>query len=169
MTGVQNGGYTEATLCFPIRGDEVLLAEKQTKIGGGMLNGFGGKVEPHDRDIFATNIREVQEEVGLTLLDAQKVGEIRFHNPSDDPELARMRVHLLTATRWLGEPVDTDEMKKATWYPKKELDYNLFLAADRLFLPYVFNGNNVNGLIEYDDDWTVNKCYLDVTRSLEQC
>lgn len=167
MAAVQQGGYTEATLCFPMRGDEVLVAEKQAKIGSGRLNGFGGKIEPHDEDVFATNIREVKEEVGLTLLDAQKVGEIRFHNPLDDLELARMRVHLFTATQWLGEPVDTSEMKKATWYRKDELDYSLFLAADRLFLPYVFNGKNVSGLIEYNEDWTVKTRDLDVTTNLE--
>lgn len=155
--------YTEATLCFPMRGDEVLIAEKQRKLGSGRLNGFGGKMEPQDHDIFATNAREVKEEVGLTLLDAQKVGEIRFHNPSDDPELARMRVHLLTATKWLGEPVETDEMKKPVWYRKDELDYSLFLAADRLFLPHVFRGRSVSGLIEYNDDWKVRVCHLDVT------
>ena len=39
MTGVHHGGYTEATLCFPIRGDEVLVAQKQAKLGSGRLNG----------------------------------------------------------------------------------------------------------------------------------
>lgn len=157
MTGEHHGGYTEATLCFPICGDEVLVAEKQSKIGKLKLNGFGGKMEPQDEDIFATNVREVEEEVGLIITASQKMGEIRFHNPSDDPAIARMRVHVFTATQWLGEPVETDEMKKAAWYKKSELDYSLFLAADRLFLPMIFAGKSVQGLIEYNDDWSVKE------------
>lgn len=46
MSDIFNLNHTEATLCFPIRGNKVLLAEKQTKLGAGLLNGFGGKVEP---------------------------------------------------------------------------------------------------------------------------
>jgi hypothetical protein len=41
MIEVSGEKYTEATLCFPIRDDRVLLAEKQKKLGAGFLNGFG--------------------------------------------------------------------------------------------------------------------------------
>ena len=53
--------FTEATLCFPIRDDEVLLAQKQKKIGAGLLNGFGGKAETNDKNIYDTNFRETEE------------------------------------------------------------------------------------------------------------
>ncbi len=147
--------YTEATLCFPIRGDEVLLAEKQRKIGAGFLNGFGGRVEASDIDIWGTNIRETEEEVGIRIKTTQKLGEITFHNPSEDEILRKMVVHIFAATEWDGEPIETDEMKKIDWYKIADLDYDRFLPADRLFLPIILKGICVKGLIEYNDDWSV--------------
>lgn len=152
--------YTEATLCFPIKGDEVLLAEKQKKIGAGLLNGFGGKIEP-DEDIHAANIRETQEEIGIRIKIARKVGEIAFHNPSDDDELKKMLVHIFTATEWDGEPTETDEMKKIAWHKINEIDYDKFLSADKLFIPHILNGKNVKGLIEYNEDWSVKSSSID--------
>lgn len=147
--------FTEATLCFPIRSDEVLLAEKQKKIGSGLLNGFGGKVDADDRDIYATNVRETEEEIGIQVTSARKVGEITFHNPSKDQTLRHMIVHVFLATDWENEPRETDEMKKVAWYKISELDYNRFLAGDRLFMPQILGGYSVRGTIIYNDNWSV--------------
>ncbi len=155
MIEISGEKYTEATLCFPIRDDQVLLAEKQKKLGAGFLNGFGGKVEPGDRDIYATNAREVEEEVGIKVTAVRKVGEIEFHNPSTDTELKKMMVHVFIATDWDGEPVETKEMKMIAWYNVEKLDYSKFLSADRLFLPRILAGKCIRGLIEYNDDWSV--------------
>jgi len=153
--------YTEATLCFPIRGDEVLLAEKQKKLGAGLLNGFGGKAESGDKSIDDTNTRETEEEIGIIIKTAKKVGEIAFRNPSIDDELKRMIVHIFTATEWDGEPEETDEMKKIAWYKIADLDYDRFLSADRLFLPQILEGKNVKGMIKYNDDWSVETSSID--------
>lgn len=161
MAEVPYANYTEATLCLLIRGDEVLLAEKQKKIGAGFLNGFGGKVEPDDRDIYDANVREVEEEIGIRVAAVRKVGEIVFHNHSDEDELKKMIVHIFTATEWDGEPTETDEMKKIAWYKVEELDYNKFLSADVLFLPQILSGKYVRGVIEYNNDWSVRTSNID--------
>lgn len=161
MSTTADAAYTEATLCFPIREGEVLLAEKQKKLGAGLLNGFGGKVEARDRDIYHTNSRETEEEIGIRIKLAKKVGEIVFHNPSDDNELKKMLVHIFTTTEWDGEPKETDEMKKVAWYAVDSLDYAKFLAADRLFIPQILNGKYIKGLIEYNDDWSVKTSQID--------
>ncbi len=155
MTNKRSKQYTHATLCFLVKGDEVLLAEKQRKIGAGRLNGYGGRVEPQDKDLLATNQREVFEEIGVAVTSVNKVGEITFHNPSDDGALKRMVVHIYTATEWDGEPIETDEMKKLGWYKIDKIDYDLFLSADRLFIPRILAGKHLKGKIEYNDDWTV--------------
>lgn len=160
--------HTEATLCFLIRGDEVLLAEKQRKLGVGFLNGFGGKVEDGDRNIHATNIRETEEEIGVNIKHANKVGEILFHNPSDDHELKNMLVHIFTATEWEGEPKETDEMKKIDWYTIASLDYNKFLSADRLFIPQILGGKCVQGVIDYNNDWSVKTFTINEVEGFEQ-
>jgi 8-oxo-dGTP pyrophosphatase MutT (NUDIX family) len=153
--------YTQATLCFPIKGDKVLLAEKQRKIGAGFLNGFGGRAEAEDGSIYDTNTREIEEEIGIIIKTAKKMGEIAFHNPSDEDELKKMRVHIFTTTEWDGEPSETDEMKKIAWYKISSLDYDKFLSADRLFIPQILAGKCVKGLIEYNDDWSVKTYRID--------
>lgn len=153
--------YTIATVCFPVRDDEVLLAEKQKKIGAGLLNGFGGKIEANDKTIYDTNARETREEIGIKVKNAKKVGEMVFRNPSDDNELKRMIVHFFIATEWDGEPEETDEMKKITWYKIANLDYDRFLPADRLFIPQMLSGKYVKGAIEYSDDWSVKTSSID--------
>jgi 8-oxo-dGTP pyrophosphatase MutT (NUDIX family) len=154
-------GYTQATLCLPIRGDEVLLAEKQKKIGAGLLNGFGGKVEADDKTIYDTNVRETEEEIGIRVKAAKKVGEIVFRNPSDDNELKKMIVYFFTATEWDGEPMETEEMKQIAWYKIADLDYDRFLPADRLFMPQILSGKYVKGVIEYNDDWSIKTSSID--------
>lgn len=155
MIGVSGIDYTEASLCFPVRGGEVLLAVKQTKIGAGYLNGFGGKAESSDRDIYETNAREVEEEIGIRVAAVKKVAEIAFLNPSEDDELNRMLVHIFIANSWAGEPTETDEMKNIAWYDITKLDYSQFLSADKLFIPHILAGKCIRGVIEYSNDWSV--------------
>lgn len=152
---------TEATLCFLVRDGQVLLAVKQKKIGAGLLNGFGGKAELGDADIAATNAREVAEEIGITITKVRKVGEVVFNNPSDDEELRVMRVHIFLADEWEGEPKETDEAKELAWYDIDELDYDQFLAADRLFLPQILRGECIRGEITYNDDWSVGASHAE--------
>lgn len=165
MSEVMDTSYTQATLCFPIREKEgeVLLAEKQQKIGAGRLNGFGGKYEIGDKDIYATNIREPEEEIGIRIKTFRKMGEIAFHNPSNENELKKMMVHIFTATEWDGDPIETEEMKKIAWYKIKDLDYDKFLAADRLFIPQILAGKCIKGVIEYNNDWSVKTCNIHET------
>jgi len=147
--------YTEATLCFPIRDGKVLLAEKQRKIGAGFLNGFGGKVEAIDKDIFETNAREVFEEVGISVKLVRKVGEIAFSNFYKDHALRNMLVHIFVANDWNNEPHETEEMKKVEWYQIDDLNYDRFLAGDKLFVPQILGGKALKGLIKYDENWMV--------------
>jgi len=119
------------------------------------LNGFGGRAEPIDKSLENTNSRETWEESGIRVKCVRKMGEIAFHNPSDQVDLRKMRVHIFTADDWEGEPTETDEMKKIGLHQIAGLDYDEFLPADKLFLPQILNGKCVKGLIEYNDDWSV--------------
>ena len=142
--------YTKASLCFLVQDNEVLLAEKQDKIGVGKLNGFGGKFEPEvDNDIFDTNTREVFEESNLRIKIAEKLGYVVFHNPSSDPGLARMAVSVFRASEFEGEIKETNEMKKIKWFKIEDLNYDEFLPADSHFVPLALEGKHFKGFFKY--------------------
>ena len=66
-----------ATLVFALRGDEILLIEKKRGLGGGKVNGPGGKVDPGET-VEQCAIREVQEELGVAVRNLEQLGEHRF-------------------------------------------------------------------------------------------
>lgn len=77
----------KATLCFLLRetdaGQEVLLAMKKRGFGRGKWNGAGGKVG--DESIEEAAIRETVEEVGVEVVDLEKVAILTFY--FTDPNL----------------------------------------------------------------------------------
>ncbi|KKT99280.1 MAG: NUDIX hydrolase [Candidatus Collierbacteria bacterium GW2011_GWC2_45_15] len=71
----------QATILLLIRGDEVLLAMKKRGFGVGKWNGVGGKPNPGE-DIREAAIREAEEEIMITPINMQQVGELNFYFPS---------------------------------------------------------------------------------------
>ena len=55
----------QATLCFILKNDQILLIRKKRGIGKGKINGPGGKVDPGETFLEAA-VRETREEVGVT-------------------------------------------------------------------------------------------------------
>ena len=52
-----------ATLCFVIRGGEILLIRKKRGLGAGKINGPGGRLEPGETALDCA-VRETREELG---------------------------------------------------------------------------------------------------------
>jgi 8-oxo-dGTP pyrophosphatase MutT (NUDIX family) len=146
----------------PIRDGQVLLAEKQKKIGASKLNGIGGKMEPGDRTYEQTMIREAREEAVITPKVYQKMGEVLFHNPSDNPN---MRVHMFVTTDWEGEPTSTEELKNFTWFDtplSEEFMKTRLMAGDRKFINQILSGIPMTGVLVFNEDWTVNEKLTDI-------
>lgn len=133
----------KATLVFPIKNNEILLAKKMKKIGAGKWNGFGGKPEPLDTSIRHTACRELFEESGYgivttpeNLIPKAVIDFFFFDNFSDEPNWS---VAIYVVFDFSGTATGTEEMQNPTWFNLDSIPYNEMLPADRDFLPRVIS------------------------------
>ena len=142
--------FKAATVVFPLRGDNVLLARKTRKIGAGCWNGYGGVPDPGET-LPACAVRELFEESGLSACpeDLTKIAIMDFHNTKSDGTTFIARVHFYTLAVWEGECHATDEMADPTWFPREQLPLLEMMPADRVYLPLVFSGKKIVGTAHY--------------------
>lgn len=136
----------EATLCFPVEDDRVLLIHKKRGLGAGLYNGPGGKVEPGESPRECAR-REVAEEVGLTVREAEKCGELDFVFGGEP----FMFVHAYRATAFAGTPEETAEADPE-WFPVDEVPFDEMWPDDRHWLPLLLDGVRFRGRFWFDED-----------------
>jgi len=142
-----------ATLCFIVRDrspGHVLLGKKKRGFGIGKLNGIGGKLEPGESPEEGI-IREVQEEVGLTIPPSalRAVAQITFRFPF--MEAFNHFVHVFVATDWEGEPIETEEMLPS-WFPVNAIPFERMWQDDAYWLPIVLQGKSLSAEFEFGED-----------------
>ncbi len=140
----------EATVCFPIRGSEILLARKTRKIGAGCWNGYGGGPDKGEC-LRVAAVRELFEESGLVALPTAltKIAIMEFHNTKSDGTIFIARVHFYTLPSWGGDYHATDEMTDPTWFQVDNLPLAEMMPADRVFLPLALGGKKIIGTALY--------------------
>ena len=148
----------QATLCFLIKGDQVLLAMKKRGFGKGRWNGVGGKPNPGE-NIDQTAIRETQEEIGVTLKHAEVRAVLDFYFP-DNPDWSQ-QVIVYFSKSWEGIPGETEEMKPL-WYKKNNLPLNEMWPDDKHWLPQALEGSMIRAEFLFGEndtvlDFSVNK------------
>ncbi|MBU1204119.1 MAG: 8-oxo-dGTP diphosphatase [Nanoarchaeota archaeon] len=129
------------TVTIVYRYPRILLGRKKKKLGAGRYNGFGGGMESFDKSIYDTAIRETQEEVGITLINPERMGRILFHFQCNEQD---HDVHFFRARRYLGSPKETDEMT-AEWFNIDNIPYNQMWADDKYWLPLLIKGKKFLG------------------------
>lgn len=152
-----------ATLVFPCRRDQVMLATKMTGIGVGYLNGWGGKVEP-DESIHACALREFTEETGgarVTKFTIEQdrfrnVGVVHVSNHGEDGRISKAEVFVYVVREWVGDIVSTEAMRKPTFYNIQHIHKLHLLPGDKFWLPHFLtrrhNGEhrrNMHAWVEY--------------------
>lgn len=139
-----------STLVFLVRDGCVYLANKKRKFGAGCLNGYGGKMQPEDKTIEDTAIRELREESGVTALNLLKVGVIEFF----EEETLIFNCHIFFCSKWEGNLRETEEMGMPEPYLLDNLPYDRMWHGDRTWLPIIFSGQNIRGKSYYNKGMT---------------
>jgi 8-oxo-dGTP diphosphatase len=135
-----------ATLVFVVRETSLLLIRKKRGLGAGKINGPGGRLEPGET-LEACAVREVQEELGVTPQNLEKLGENRFQFTDG----YSIHVHVYRAADVVGMPVETDEAIPL-WFGLNEIPYNEMWEDDRLWLPLVLKGSCFSGCFLFEGD-----------------
>ncbi|MFA6076907.1 MAG: NUDIX domain-containing protein [Candidatus Paceibacterota bacterium] len=135
----------EATLGFLVRDGKVWLAIKTRNIGRDHWNGYGGGVEPEDKNLIECLKRETQEECKVEIKGetAEKVAVIDFHNTKSDGEIFVCKVHIFLVKDWEGVPQESEEMATPTNFKIDNLPFEQMMPADKEWLPLVLEGKKL--------------------------
>lgn len=134
----------EATLCHLVDGGKTLLIHKKRGVGSGQWVGPGGKLEGEETPRECA-VREVREEVGVRVLDAERVGAFAYYADEWDA-----LVHVFRATAYEGTPTETAEADPR-WFPVDDLPFGEMWPTDREWLPAVLAGDTFRGRFVYSD------------------
>jgi 8-oxo-dGTP pyrophosphatase MutT (NUDIX family) len=150
--GMMPANLRQATLCFLVKGEMILLAMKKKGFGAGKWNGVGGKVEAGER-VEAAAIRETQEEIGVTPKVLKKAAELEFYFYSEGKGQSPMdqKVTVYISDEWDGSPSESDEMAPK-WYRKDALPLESMWPDDSLWLPNVISGKFVEAMFLFGKD-----------------
>ena len=155
----------EATLCLLMKDDKILLAMKKKGFGVGKLNGVGGKMEAEkgDKDIVDTAIRETKEEIGVDIINPEKVGIFHFHFPYR-PEWDQ-DVHLFLAKNWQGIPEESEEMAPK-WFAISEIPYDKMWDDDKFWMPHILKGEKLDADFTFKEGGIVDKHNIKVVNKI---
>ncbi len=139
-----------ATLLFVCHGTSMLLIEKKRGLGAGKINAPGGRLEPGETPQQAA-IRETEEEVCITPLDAKFAGELYFQFVDG----LKLFCTVFKAAGYRGTPRETGEAKPM-WVERDAIPYERMWRDDREWLPLLLNDTLFRGYFIFDDDHMVD-------------
>ena len=136
----------KATLCFVIRGGQILLIHKKRGLGAGKINGPGGRLEAGETAEQGV-IRETQEEVGVTPVGLEQVGELYF----EFLDGYKLHVAVFAADDCTGDLIETNEADPI-WVKIDQIPYHEMWQDDPYWLPLLLVRNHFRGYFIFDCD-----------------
>ena len=140
-----------ANLCFIRRGDELLLIRKKRGLGAGKINGPGGKIDPGETALESA-VRETFEELGVTPIDPQAIGELDF----EFRDGLRLHCTVFLANSFTGTPHETDEAVPL-WTHIDAIPYDEMWEDDRHWLPLVIAAKPFRARFTFDGERMIEK------------
>jgi 8-oxo-dGTP diphosphatase len=133
-----------ANLCFVMRDGQILLIRKKRGLGGGKINGPGGRIEKGETALDSA-IRETQEEIGVTPLGLEHIGELFFHFLDG----YKLHVAVFAANGCEGRLRETDEATPL-WTDLDKIPYHEMWQDDPHWLPLLVARRKFRGYFMFD-------------------
>lgn len=149
------------TICVIHQHPRILLGLKKRGFGVGKWNGFGGKALEGEL-IEDTAVREVREEAGIEVEDVERIGVCEYIW-TNDPVIHE--VHIFRATRFSGEPVETEEMNPQ-WFHVDELPFQDMWADDPYWFPLALAGKKFKAKFYFEPDERITRHELEEVEEL---
>ncbi|KAJ2236605.1 Nudix (Nucleoside diphosphate linked moiety X)-type motif 1 [Coemansia sp. RSA 485] len=143
---------------------KILLGRKKRGLGEGLWNGFGGKPDAGETMDQCTS-RELEEECGIRAEEMTCVGILYM----DCTTGRNYHIPVYIATKYSGEPVETEEMKPK-WYDAsaEALPYEnmhkeakvwwpVMLSGKPFIARFLFEGENFSYNIQITDRQTIDQ------------
>jgi len=141
----------QATLCFILRDDKVLLLKKSKGLfGQDKWNAPGGKILPGE-DAEQCAVREVREETQLAIEDLEQMGILHFYK-YDRRESPDWTVHVFLSRGLDGIPVSGRE-GQIKWFNVNSLPLEEMWEDDRYWSQLALQGRRFEGWFYYSGDF----------------
>lgn len=141
------GPLRQATLCFLVKENQILLGMKKRGFGEGLWNGMGGKVKSGESLLNAAR-RETFEEIGVKPQIFRRVATLDFFFTSN-PDF-NQQVAVFLVTDWKGKTKESEEMLPR-WFSFDQIPYNKMWIDDQLWLPQVLKGRRLKAEFLFSD------------------
>ena len=138
-----------ATLIYVIKNDEILMIEKLRGHGRGKVNAPGGHIELGETPAECA-IRELFEEVRLTVLEVEEVANLKFFDTKNGFSMQGY-VFKTCANECIGIPTQTEEAIPF-WVDINAIPYDRMWEDDAIWLPRVLAGNYIDAELVFADD-----------------
>lgn len=141
----------DCVVCYLQQEGKVLLGVRKTSstnLGVNRVAGIGGKFEDGENSEQAL-LREVQEEIGVTLTEFREMGRVVYlfpYNPKWN-----LDVTVYVGEKWEGVPTETNEITPL-WFLKDELPIDRMFTDNHLWVPKVLDGKCVDAIFLYGED-----------------
>jgi 8-oxo-dGTP diphosphatase len=122
------------------------MIRKKRGLGAGKINGMGGRLELGELPL-AGILREAHEELGITLLNPVKRGELHFQFLDGYSLFCTVFV----ASRFDGTPVETEEAV-SLWFDVRRLPFHEMWEDDQLWLGSALDGKSFHGFFDFDGE-----------------
>jgi 8-oxo-dGTP diphosphatase/2-hydroxy-dATP diphosphatase len=148
-------------LCIIHQHPRVLLGMKKRGFGVNKWNGYGGKIQEGESIEEALH-REVEEESGVKLKNPQKLGVIEFEFPHEDMMIEN---HIYKAKEFIGEPVETEEMRPA-WFNTEEIPFTEMWADDPYWIHMFLEDKKFKGKFVFGENEEILSYQLEEVKEI---